>query len=232
MKETVMSQQIMVVDDEPSIADTILYALRTEGFTGIHVSTGIEAIEKLKGGQIALVVMDIGLPDGSGMDHVRRIRTFSDVPVIFLTARADEIDRVLGLELGADDYVVKPFSPRELVARVKAVLRRKTSANVSREKANVPFEIDDARMIISFFGQPLNLSRYEYRLLAVLLKNPGHVFTRERLMDLAWEEPEMSLERTVDTHIKTIRSKLKQIRPEEEAIITHRGVGYSLRCDW
>jgi two-component system catabolic regulation response regulator CreB len=145
-----------------------------------------------------------------------------------LTARAEEVDRVVGLEIGADDYVVKPFSPRELSARVKAVLRR-----VSSFRAAAPFprafQIDESRRRISYFEKPLELSRYEFEILKTFIKRPGQVYSRDQLMDIVWDEPEASMDRTVDAHIKNIRAKLKTINPEIDPIITHRGMGYSLR---
>jgi two-component system catabolic regulation response regulator CreB len=167
-----------------------------------------------------------------GFELARDIRHHYDVPLIFVTARSSEIDRVVGLEIGADDYVVKPFSPRELAARVRAVLRR--ASTQGRLEAAAPprldhrFALDDERQRLSYHGVVLELSRYEFRLLRVLVTNPGRVYSRERLMQLGWEEPERSLERTVDTHIKTLRQKLKAVCPDEDPIVTYRGVGYAL----
>lgn len=138
---------------------------------------------------------------------------------------------MVGLEIGGDDYVVKPFSPRELTARVRAVLRRAASNGDSPDtpEGNVHFSVDRKRMVISYYGKPLALSRYEFRLLDVLITRPGWVFSREQLMSMVWEEPESSMDRTVDTHIKTIRVKLKEIKPALDPIRTHRGLGYSLK---
>ena len=224
-------KKILVVEDEPSIADNITYALSEEGFEPAWCGTGREALAALDDGPAALIVLDIGLPDVNGFDLARTIRGRSAVPIIFLTARSDEIDRVAGLELGADDYVTKPFSPRELAARVRAVLRRTAGAVTStkEDSPSFPFRVDEGRQLIAYCGKPLDLTRYEYRLLKLLVQSPGRVYSRDQLMDRVWEEPEMSLDRTVDTHIKTLRQKLKEIRPGEEAIITHRGTGYSLR---
>ncbi|OGW27165.1 MAG: two-component system response regulator CreB [Nitrospirae bacterium GWC2_42_7] len=228
-----MAKKILVVEDEISIADNITYALSTEGFESIYCATGKEALEIIKNKDIAIAIVDIGLPDINGFDLVRQIRKNSSVPIIFVTARSDEIDRIVGLEIGADDYITKPFSPRELTARVRAVLRRTSNEmNKSAESGNVPhthFQLDEKRLVISYHGKPLDLSRYEFKLLSVFVRNPGRVYSREQLMSLVWEEPEMSLDRTVDTHIKTIRQKLKSIRPAEEPIVTHRGLGYSLK---
>ena len=217
---------ILVVEDEPAIADTIQYALESEGFRCLRLETGTEVVEVLDRQPVALVVLDIGLPDLSGIEVCRRIRQRHDVPVIFLTARADEVDRVVGLELGADDYVTKPFSPRELAARVKAVLRRAVRRG---PPPDATFTLDEERLQITYFGKPLELSRYEYRLLAVLLKRPGRVYSRDELLDLVWDEPEASLDRTVDAHVKNLRAKLRDVRPDVDPIATHRGTGYSLK---
>ncbi len=218
---------ILVVEDEPAIADAIEYALESEGFRCARTTAGGEAIDVLERQPIALVVLDIGLPDISGTELCRQIRQRHEVPVIFLTARNAEVDRVVGLELGADDYVTKPFSPRELAARVKAVLRR-SSRPLSAAGATA-FAVDEERRVVSYFGTALDLSRYEYRLLCVLVRHPGRVYSRDQLMDLAWESPESSLDRTVDAHIKNIRAKLRAVRADREPIATHRGVGYSLK---
>ena len=222
---------LLLVEDEPAIADTIQYALESEGFRCLRLETGARVVEVLDREPVALVILDIGLPDMSGVEVCRLIRQRHEVPVIFLTARAGEVDRVVGLELGADDYVTKPFSPRELAARVKAVLRRARPA-AGAAPAPAPagaFALDEERMRITYFGRPLELSRYEYRLLAVLLKRPGRVYSREQLLELVWDEPEASLDRTVDAHVKNLRAKLREIRPDVEPIATHRGAGYSLK---
>lgn len=226
-----MAQRILVVEDEPAIADNINYALATEGFEVCWHATAAEALSALQGRVPDLVVLDVGLPDRSGFDLCRDIRRISDVPVIFLTARAGEVDRVVGLEIGGDDYVVKPFSPRELTARIKAVLRRAAPAGEpAAPVSSSAFRIDRNRMEIVYEGVALDLSRYEFRLLEVLVNRPGWVFSREQLMSMVWEEPEASMDRTVDTHIKTLRGKLKAIRPDADPIRTHRGLGYSLKA--
>ena len=235
-----MKRKILLIEDEAPIADTIVYALESEGFTVAWCPTGQKGLDVFDPDQVCLVILDIGLPDISGFDVARQIRGLAMTPLIFLTARSEEVDRIVGLEMGADDYVVKPFSPRELTARVRAVLRRteqgteEPSASAEGLDEVIPergFFIHTLRHQIYFDGEPLDLSRYEFRLLEILVRRPGQVFSREHLMNLAWETPEMSMERTVDTHIKTIRKKLKAARPQEDVIITHRGVGYSLRDD-
>ena len=230
-----MPSRILVIEDEPAIADNITYALSTEGFTVEWCSIGADALKRLAAASYDLIVLDVGLPDISGFELCKEIRKISAVPIIFLTARAAEVDRIVGLELGADDYMAKPFSPRELAARVKAILRRIASVHTEKAhsaKLKTPFRIDEDRKQISFFEKVLDLSRYEYRLLKILVGRPGWVFSREKLMELAWEEPEMSLERTVDAHVKSLRAKLREITPDIEAIITHRGLGYSLKEKW
>jgi two-component system catabolic regulation response regulator CreB len=228
-------KHIIVVEDESSIADAITYALSTEGFTTSRFSTSQEALKYIESSVCALAVIDVGLPDYSGFELCRKIRGLKDaykvrLPIIFLTARSEEVDRILGLELGGDDYLTKPFSPRELVARIRSVLRRATEMTVENHSMQSSlFRIDEERLKILYKETPLDLSRYEYRLLAILVKRPGRVFSREELMSRAWEDPEMSLERTVDSHIKMIRNKLRLIDPNDDSIITHRGFGYSLR---
>ncbi|MFC4160530.1 two-component system response regulator CreB [Chitinimonas lacunae] len=217
-------KRILLVEDENAIADTVIYALGREGFTVEHRALLREAAALLHEREFDLLLLDVGLPDGSGFDLCRELRGRSDLPVVFLTARGDEIDRVVGLELGADDYVAKPFSPRELVARVKAILRRGRSETVAATGGLVH---DALRARITLNGQILDLTRYEYRLLAALLAEPERVFSRSQLMDRAWDEPEASFERTVDAHIKTLRAKLRAVDAECDPIRTHRGLGYS-----
>ncbi len=228
---------ILIVEDEPGIADTLAYALGTEGFEPLCCATGEAALQSLARRAPALVILDVGLPDLSGFELFKLIRARSDVPVVFLTARSDEIDRVVGLELGADDYVAKPFSPRELVARVRGVLRRSARASATPASApaaaptTTPIEIDDSRRRIRFYGRLLDLSRYEYGLLRTLAARPGHVYSREALLAQVWDDPGQSFDRTVDAHVKTLRAKLKAVAPAIQPIRTHRGSGYALADD-
>jgi two-component system catabolic regulation response regulator CreB len=237
--------RILIVEDEPAIADTLIYALKTEGFTPEWCATGRAALAALTAKSFALVVLDVGLPDGSGFDICKQIRARLAVPVIFLTARNTELDRVLGLELGGDDYLVKPFSPRELTARVKAILRRTNGGGappadgsgavnpaalpVHGGPAASDFVVDEERCSVRFRGVTLELTRYEFRLLRVLVAKPGRVYSREQLMNSVWEDPGASLDRTVDAHVKMLRAKLRAIAPGADPIQTHRGLGYSLR---
>jgi two-component system catabolic regulation response regulator CreB len=225
--------RILVVEDEPAIADTIVYALSTDGFEPHWCATGGAALDAAREHACALAVLDVGLPDINGFELFKRLQQIDPgLPAIFLTARSGEIDRVVGLELGADDYVAKPFSPRELAARVRTVLRRvqraATSASPARAPAG-PFEVDDERKLIRFRGRPLDLSRTEYRLLKVLIERPGRVFSRDELMERAWDDPASAFDRTVDAHVKALRAKLRDVEPDEDPIVTHRGLGYSLR---
>ncbi len=227
-----MTAAILLVEDEPAIADTVVYALATDGFAPQWVASGEAALAAAAATAFALAIVDIGLPDINGFELFRRLQAAHPaLPVIFLTARSGEIDRVVGLELGADDYVAKPFSPRELVARVRTVLRRaqRTAFAPAAPAAAAAFAVDDERKLIRFHGTPLDLSRIEYRLLKVLVERPGRVFSRDELMERAWDDPGAAFDRTVDAHVKTLRAKLRAVAPDEDPIVTHRGMGYSLR---
>lgn len=228
-----MKPRILVVEDEPAIADTIVYALSTDGFEPDWCGTGAAALKAVRQRATALAILDIGLPDMNGFELLRQLREVdSALPAIFLTARSSEVDRVVGLELGADDYVAKPFSPRELVARVRSVLRRsQRGATPPAQTATVVFSIDDEKKSIRFRGRALDLSRTEYRLLKVLVERPGRVFSRDELMERAWDDPAAAFDRTVDAHVKALRAKLREIDTSVDPISTHRGMGYSLRED-
>lgn len=217
---------ILIIEDEVEIAGTLEYALKTEGFSVYHTLNAEEGLKNF--GSADLVILDVGLPDMSGYDVCKEIRKTSQVPIIFLTARSEEVDRIVGLELGADDYVSKPFSPREVSARVKAVLRRSAGETKASVKEIGSIEICDEKKEARFHGEILNLSPNEYKIICLLAAHPGRIFSREQIMNRVWTEPGFSTERTVDTHIKTLRSKLRGIS-EEAVIETHRGFGYCLR---
>lgn len=219
---------VLVVEDEIAIADAVIYALRSEGLEAEHCGLGRDVLSRIRKGGVDIVVLDVGLPDVSGFDVCRDLRVFSDVPVLFLTARTDEIDRVLGLELGADDYVAKPFSPRELVARVRAHLRRSRGIGTETWRRAGDFEVDAQGHRIRYHGQPLELTRYEFALLAALLQRPGAILSRAQLMAQGWTDGGDSSDRTVDTHVKTLRAKLHEVAGEADPIRTHRGLGYSV----
>lgn len=233
--------RILVIEDEPAIAATLVYALKTEGFAPEWHATGGAGLAALASADTALVILDVGLPDLTGFELCKIIRVRSPVPILFLTARNSEIDRIVGLEIGGDDYVTKPFSPREVTARVKAILRRGSASPAGNLpdashviSDNVPgggreFAVDAERCEIRFRGVRLDLTRYEFRLLRTLVARPGRVFSRDELMTAAWEDPGASFDRTVDAHIKTLRGKLRAVATDADPIQTHRGTGYSLR---
>ena len=217
---------ILIIEDEPAIAETLIYAFKEAGIATTHKMFGGEATPALAQQAIDFVILDVGLPDMTGFDVCKKIRETSQVPILFLTARNHEIDRIVGLEIGADDYVTKPFSPREVVARVKAILRR--SEPQANHHKNHTFMMDAQANRIQYRGQYLELTRYEFLLLKTLISQPQRVYSRNQLMDIVWANAENTLERTVDAHIKTLRAKLREVDAATEAIVTHRGMGYSL----
>jgi len=226
--------RILLVEDEPAIADTLIYALGTECFEVVHSLTGAGALAAAANQPFDLAILDIGLPDMTGLDVCRKLRETSPIPVLFLTARNAEVDRILGLELGGDDYVTKPFSPREIVARVRAILRRTTPAveppaAAKSLLASSTLAHDAEAMRIHCHGKDLYLTAHEYKLLLVLMEKPGRVFTRDQLLDKAWQDPGAVTDRTIDAHIKSIRAKLRNVREGAEDLIeTRRGLGYLL----
>jgi len=221
-----VSPSILIIEDETAIADVLSYALKSEGYRTLRCTLGQEGLAQLRSGKHDLAILDVGLPDISGFEVCRLARKFTDVPILFLTARSDEVERIVGLEIGADDYVTKPFSPREIVARIRVILRRRPQA---RADANTSwFDLDAESSRIRFFGRLLELTRYEYLLLKFLLKRPGQIHSREVLMDSIWRDALDTSDRTVDTHVKTLRAKLKAVRDDLDPIVTHRGMGYSI----
>ena len=235
--------RILIAEDESGIADTLQYVLRTDGFVPVWCPTAAQAIAQFTAEPPALAILDVGLPDMNGFELFKRLQALpggAQVPMLFLTARSDEIDRVVGLELGADDYIAKPFSPRELVARVRTILRRSgrgaqaaaapaaAAPAPASDAPATPFALDLERMQIRYYGRLLELSRYEYGVLRLLVQRPGRVYTRDDLLRLVWDEASDSFDRTVDAHVKTLRAKLKAIAPEVDPIRTLRGTGYAL----
>jgi two-component system catabolic regulation response regulator CreB len=222
--------RVLLVEDEPAIADTLVYALETECFTVTHALTGADALAAAAREAYDFAILDIGLPDMTGLDVCRKLRETSAIPILFLTARDAEVDRILGLELGGDDYVTKPFSPREIVARVRAILRRGNHQSAAKTQTpGAGLHHDTSSMRIHFDGAPLDLTAHEYKLLLVLMEKPGRVFTRDQLLDHAWQDPGAVTDRTIDAHIKSIRAKLRAACAGAENLIeTRRGLGYSL----
>jgi two-component system catabolic regulation response regulator CreB len=200
------------------------------GMQATHKSLGGDALIELNHHAYDFVLLDVGLPDMSGFDVCKKIRETSQIPLLFLTARNHEIDRIIGLEIGADDYVTKPFSPREVVTRVKTILRRtENRADLAKPAKNsTHFVVDALANRIQYHDHFLELTRYEFLLLKTLIHQPQRVFSRDQLMDIVWVNAENTLERTVDAHIKTLRAKLREVNAESDVIVTHRGMGYSL----
>jgi DNA-binding response OmpR family regulator len=219
---------ILVVEDEMKIARLVRDYLEHAGFDVIVASDGGSALSSARGSKPDLIVLDLGLPGLDGLDVTRELRRTSDVPIVMLTARTDESDRIVGLELGADDYVVKPFSPKELVARVRAVLRRTESA-----RAEAPdvlrageVEMDMLRRRVSVAGSPVDLTPTEFQLLATFLREPGRVFTRSQLLDAVHGVAFESYERAIDAHVKNIRKKIEPSPGRPRYLLTVHGVGY------
>ena len=238
-----MATPLLLLEDDPAIAETVVYALGREGFEVEHVMLVREADRRLRDSARALpaaVIFDVGLPDGSGLDLCRSLRQagggLQALPVLMLTARAEEIDRVLGLELGADDYLTKPFSPRELCARVRALIRRSkvsqatpVAAATATDAPREPLLVcDEAGQRIRFGAHWLPLTRRELGLLTLLLRHPGRIWPREALLDAVWGQDADSTDRTVDTHVKTLRGKLRDAGASADLIVTHRGLGYAI----
>jgi len=224
-----MSHHILIIEDEPAISETLIYAFKEAGIPTTHKLLGSDAMVQIKQQSFDFVILDVDLPDMTGFDVCKLIRTESNIPNLFLTARNHEIDRIVGLGIGADDYVTKPFTPREVAANVKAILRR-TELKQNTSHKNNQFMVDDLANRIQYRGQLLDLTHYEFLLLKTLVHQPQRVFSRNQLMDIVWMNAENTLERTVDAQIKALRAKLRAVDMQTEAIITHRGMGYSLQA--
>ena len=223
--------QIMIVEDEPKLDQLLVDYLQAAGYATRWLTNGNEVVPTVHQHPPALILLDLMLPGADGLTVCRELRRFSDVPIVMVTAKIEEIDRLLGLEIGADDYVAKPFSPREVSARVRTILRRLHKQQRLQQSAPYhfgAFALDEDAATISYHQRPLSLTRYEYLLLKTLLLAPGRVFSRQQLMESVWAQAEESLDRTVDTHIKTLRAKLRAVEPGEPPIHTHRGLGYSV----
>jgi two-component system, OmpR family, alkaline phosphatase synthesis response regulator PhoP len=218
---------VLVVEDEIEIARVVRDYLRKAGFEVIVVGDGGSAVASVRSAKPDLLVLDLGLPGRDGLDVAREIRRWSDTPIVMLTARGDETDRIVGLEIGADDYVVKPFSPKELVARVRAVLRRTRTAARGDEIVRAgDVEIDTAKMRVSVGGTQVDLTPTEFQLLATLAREPGRVFTRSQLLDAVHGVAIESYERAIDAHVKNIRRKIEPTPGSPRYVETVHGVGY------
>jgi two-component system, OmpR family, alkaline phosphatase synthesis response regulator PhoP len=218
---------ILVVEDEMKIARLVRDYLEHAGFDVIVTADAGSAISSVRGSRPDLIVLDLGLPDRDGLDVTRELRRGSNVPIVILTARSDEADRIVGLELGADDYVVKPFSPKELVARVRAVLRRIESSREAPEAIRVAgVEVDVSRMRVSVEDRLVDLTPTEFELLRTLIREPGRVFTRAQLLDAIHGVAIESYERAIDAHVKNLRRKIEPVSGAPRYVLTVRGVGY------
>lgn len=215
---------ILIVEDEPKLASLEADYLHHAGFQTHCLSQGLEVVPWLKDNAVELVLLDLMVPGRDGLDICRDIRSFSQVPIIIVTARIEEIDRLLGLEMGADDYICKPFSPREMVARVKAVLRRLQPPAIN--SAEQALKLYSQSFKVQYGNQEIELTAVEFQLLYVLYQQPGHIFSRSRLMDLIYQDQRIVSDRTIDSHIKKLRKKLAELIPEKEVIHSVYGAGY------
>ena len=225
-----MPQRVLIIEDEPDIVELVCYTFRKEGYEVVSFARGKDGLEYLRRNGADLVLLDIMLPDQDGLEICRSIRAddrWQTVPLIFLTAKGEEIDRVVGLEIGADDYVVKPFSPRELVARAKAVLRRQAHPSESQQAITVgELRLDPDTHEVTVRGGLINLSALEFRLLQFLASHPRQVFSRERLLDQVWGADVAVTPRAIDVHIRRLREKIEVQADTPEYIQTVRGAGY------
>ena len=215
--------RILIVEDEQKLAQLLKDYLLQSGFEPAILTDGLDVVPYVRENKPDLIILDLMLPGRDGMEICKEIRTFSNLPIIMVTARVEEIDRLLGLELGADDYVCKPFSPRELVARVKAVLRRAGGETTIKAKGLV---LDEARYQASLHGVDLELTAVEFKLLNFLAANPGRIYSRDQLMERIYSDHRIVSDRTIDSHIKKLRKKISGQSPDEELIGSVYGVGY------
>jgi DNA-binding response OmpR family regulator len=227
------SATILLVDDEEPVQKLLTYPLERDGYRVLVARDGAEALERFEREPIDLVVLDLMLPKLDGLEVCRRLRATSMVPIIMLTARDDELDKVLGLELGADDYITKPFSIREFRSRVRALLRRAaTQPPQTRESETIEADglrIDPSRRTVELEGEPVQLTYVEFELLRTMASRPGHVFTRARLLEALWGDSAYREQRTIDVHVRHLREKLERDPREPQLIHTVRGVGYRFR---
>ena len=218
-------QHILIVEDDRTIAESIAFILEQDSFSCQWFNNGRDTLDYIENNEVDLMLLDVGLPDMSGFDVLRKVRIKSDLPVIIISARDDESDQVLGLEgLGANGYITKPFSPRLVVAHVRSQLRRDRTDKNPKSK----FSINQAMQRVLFHDQELTLTPAEFKILSHLIKHPNQVHTREYLMNIIWDRPHGSDEKTINTHIKSIRKRLHEIDEMNDYIETHRGIGYSL----
>ena len=219
-----MNNTLLIVEDEPKLAKLLSNYLLQAGYEPECIENGLDVLPHVQHKMPALILLDLMLPGKNGIDICKEIRAFSSVPIIMVTARIEEIDRLLGLELGADDYICKPFSPREVVARVKAVLRR--SAGQQLMVVDSLLHLDEERLLATLHGHELELTVVEFKLLEFLSANPGRIYGRNKLMDHIYPDQRIVSDRTIDSHIKNLRKKMSSVMPETELIQSVYGVGY------
>ncbi len=222
---------IMVVEDEPKIAQLLVDYLQREGFRVTVLNDGVHAVEMIRERQPDFLILDLMLPGKDGLTICREVRQFSNLPIMMLTAKVDEIDRLIGLELGADDYVCKPFSPREVVARVRTIQRRLQQQPVAATASELSYRnitLDLDKYQCSVQEQRIELTPVEFKMLRGLMLQPGRVFSRDQLMDLSYTDERVVSDRTIDTHVKNLRKKLSQSGDDEELIHSIYGVGYKI----
>jgi len=223
-----MTQQVLIVEDEIKLAKIISEYLNQSGFTSHTITNGLDVVAWVKQHQPDLILLDIMLPGVDGMEICKQLRAFSNVPIIMVTARVEEVDRLLGLELGCDDYICKPFSPREVVARVKAVLRRFDPSEPDAKQFGLV--LDEERFKASINGHELVLTAVEFQLLTILYQGQGRIYSRDQLMDHIYRDHRVVSDRTIDSHIKKLRKRIAQVLPNEEIIHSVYGVGYKLEA--
>ena len=221
-----MKKTVLIVEDEKKLANILIEYLQKDGFQTKHIAIGSEVIPWVKGHNPDLILLDLMLPEMNGKQICQEIRTFSSLPIIMVTAMVEEIDRLIGLELGADDYICKPFSPKEVTARVKAVLRR-SDPNYIKNSQTRGFEVNPDQYSITLAGQKLDLTPVEFRLLSMFIEYPNRVYNRDQILNNVFDDGRIVLERTVDTHIKNLRQKLQAVNAKSDYIRSIYGIGYS-----
>ncbi len=221
-----MKKTVLIVEDEKKLANILIEYLQKDGFQTKHIAIGSEVIPWVKGHNPDLILLDLMLPEMNGKQICQEIRTFSSLPIIMVTAMVEEIDRLIGLELGADDYICKPFSPKEVTARVKAVLRRSDPDYIKNSQSR-GFEVNQDQYSITLAGQKLDLTPVEFRLLSMFIEYPNRVYNRDQILNNVFDDGRIVLDRTVDTHIKNLRQKLQAVNAKSDYIRSIYGIGYS-----
>ena len=221
-----MKKTVLIIEDEKKLANILIEYLQKDGFQTKHIAIGSEVIPWVKGHNPDLILLDLMLPEMNGKQICQEIRTFSSLPIIMVTAMVEEIDRLIGLELGADDYICKPFSPKEVTARVKAVLRRSDPDYIKNSQSR-GFEVNQDQYSITLAGQKLDLTPVEFRLLSMFIEYPNRVYNRDQILNNVFDDGRIVLDRTVDTHIKNLRQKLQAVNAKSDYIRSIYGIGYS-----